>query len=240
MGIKHKGCAVIYRVSCFLLIMLAVGCQSFGSDDLAVTITAENRLYATESAGLNLTAEFDRALQVATIRAAETSLFETDNINRLLLATVRAGETPAPGRIVAVADPSTSGMDEAMSEESGSSPAVGGVVPSGTVMSSLAVTDTIRASDGCAAGVRAEFGTDVGRIYLTGVANNLQQGTAFTVEWRAGDQVVDRSSWTAPSSTGSLCIWFFTEIITPGNGSATLFINGARVEPIVPFTILAP
>ncbi len=219
----------------FCSIVFLVACQSLTPEDVPATLSAERIAYATQSIAIERTALIERAGARVTVQAAETQAAELNALNRVLLATVRAGETPVPPIVPGVMDEfSVMVQDDDEMETAGGqvAPEVAGQ------FSQLAVATGVRSSDGCATGIQSSFSADVGRIYFTMVASPLRRGTQFVVEWQYEQALVDRSTWTPSEDASRLCVWFYTDgPFTPGNWTASLFVDGQLVSPIVPFTV---
>lgn len=221
-------------VVCFCYALLFTACQSLTPEDIPATLAAERLAYATESVAIERTALIERAGARVTVQAAETQAAELNALNRVLLATVRAGETPVPQIIPGVMDEFSVMVDESTSMTEG------GSVDGAAVgqFSQLAVASGVRDSDGCAVDVRSTFSPDVTRIYFTLIASPLSRGTQFVVEWQQNEVIVDRSAWTADQDASRLCVWFYTDgPFNPGNWTASLFVDGQLISPIVPFTV---
>jgi hypothetical protein len=215
-----------------------VGCQTLSGDDIPATIEAERVAFATEVVQLDRNIGQMRAGAVVTIQAYETAAAQIDNVNTVLVATVRAGQPPEPTRIVGVFD-ETSTMSEMAMDDSGSTNLANST--GNMSFTQLAMASGVRNSDGCATGAQNQFSTNIDRVYLTAAVLNLQQGTHFVVEWRASDVLVDRSEWVADRSASSLCIWAYTDgPLSVGDWTATLYANGQMIEPVLSFTVTDP
>ena len=207
-------------------------CQAGGEESNSATLQANMTAYATEAAGIQQSIILDETQVVAAVIATQTHSANVSNMNNVLLATVRAGEAATPQRIAAVVDES-SVADTMMEDEGGGDtnpPANSGTTVTGsTTISQVATGASIRESDGCIASPQATFNIRAERIYVTGTALNLQQGTDIRVEWRVDGQTVTQNSWTSDRNAQTLCVWFFMEqtdaAFVPGNWSATFYVD---------------
>jgi hypothetical protein len=195
--------------------------------DTEGTLIAENVSYSTEAAGITQTTEARRTEIQVTAQAAGTQVGQMQGANRVLLATVRAGETPTIG---VVANPA---------------PITGtpGVVNSSPAQfTDIRTASTIRKSDDCADQLQTEFPADSPKIYITAHAFNIHKGTRMGVEWRYQGNPAHQESFVVPRDDDDYCLWFFIDPtmvqLSPGQWSVRLFANDAALDPAVSFTIV--
>lgn len=215
------------------LLGILAACQVFRGTDTQATLQAQNVGFATEAVGLEQTAQIRRTEVELTADAALTQVAAEDNVNRLLLATVRAGEVPTPGIQVG-------------SVSSQPSVAVTQEVASGgdtqTQFVDIATASKVRPSDDCADGTQTQFASNSQRIYVTARALNIKQGTQMTVEWDFNGTKVANDSYTIPRDDNDFCFWFYLDssqiTFSAGQWSVRLFANGNPIGAPVTFTIV--
>jgi hypothetical protein len=182
--------------------------------------------YVAGATAIRMTGQARSTEASATIAAAQTQAAYFGVYNQVLVATVRAGETPVPAQVLASGG-----------ELEGSL----GVAPT---MEFLQVTtaDRINSSDRCALNNVALFDVaQTPKLYLTAVVNNLVVDTTLEVVWKYDGEQVHSTSWTATESATSLCVAIE---LTPdqvafvaGDWEATLLANGRLIQS-VPFAMI--
>ncbi|MBZ0302124.1 MAG: hypothetical protein K8J31_20410, partial [Anaerolineae bacterium] len=80
-----------------------VGCQALGAPDVAATLQADNNQIVQEATTIARAARLNREAIAATADAASTQTTEIQQVNLVLLATVRAGDPVTQG-VVASTD----------------------------------------------------------------------------------------------------------------------------------------
>jgi hypothetical protein len=216
----------LIRWGCMVgLCVLLAACSSFGTENQPATMQSDLTAYAAQATEIRVTGQARSTAASATIVAAQTQAAYYGVYNQVLVATVRAGETPVPAQILA----------------SGELEGSLGVVPT---MEFLQVTmsDRINDSDRCALNDMALFDVaQTPKVYLTAVVNNLAVDTTLEVVWEYDSEQVHSTSWTATQSSTSECIAIE---LTPdqvafvaGDWEATLLADG-RVIQSVPFAMI--
>ncbi len=209
-------------------------CQAFSSDDVPATLQAENVAHATEVAAIENTTEARRTQVEATVIAVETYVADVNNVNRQLVATLRAGNTPTvavvPGAAPEVADTaSMSGDDSAFPMSNDGS----------TQFVQVATAASVRGN--CADELQSQFSQNAEYIYITARGLNIRQGMIIEVEWRYETQSVYQENWTIPVDSDDYCLWFFISpaevAFTPGNWTVQLYAEGQPISPAVSFVI---
>jgi hypothetical protein len=210
------------------LCLLLAACQSLGTENVPATMQNDLTAYAVQATEIRVTGEVRATEASATIVAAQTQAAYFDAYNQVLVATVRAGETPVPAQVL-VTDGELEGSL--------------GVAPNMEFLQ-LAMSDRINDADRCALNDVALFDvTQTPKLYLTGVVTNMPAGTRLQVLWEQGGQQVHSTNWTATDSSTNTCI---AMELTPdqvnfvsGDWEAIL-IADERVIKNVPFVMIEP
>lgn len=218
---------VIYVV----LIMFLASCQSFGSEDVSITLESQMTAFATESAMIQQTSQIEQTDAVETLQASGTTVANAANVNVVLAATVKVNIVPTPVRQEVIVNPDDMGdsLDSEMMEEEDNFEVSGE-----TEIRNVGTARSVRASDGCSNGNVTQFTDNDERIYLTAQVSNLTSGINFSVDWVFEERLIYRTAWTSDYSASSECIWFFMTPedapFLPGLYTATLFINGSTAS----------
>ncbi len=215
-------------------ILVLSACQAFSSDDVPATLRAENVAYVTEDAAIESTTEARRAQVEATVIAVETYVADVNNVNRQLVATLRAGNTPTvavmPGAVPEVAETAS------MSGDASDFPMSDDV---STQFVQVATAASVRGN--CAGELQSQFPQNTENIYITARGLNVRQGMIIEVEWHYEMQPVYQENWTIPVDSDDYCLWFYispAEVeFTPGNWTVQLSAEGQPVSPSVSFII---
>jgi hypothetical protein len=213
---------------CVILFFVFLGgCQAFNQANTAATAQAENTLYASEKMAIAQTSVAQRSSVMATAYAAETRVIEVSNVNRQLLATARAGETPVDREIagsLALGTPEAAGEGRRWFVKTG-------------------VAEQVRESDGCVedTDVVTRFSPTASRIYATFRAFNIGAGTPLAVAWSYNNEVVWEESFNLAESAAQICLWFYIDPtvveFTPGSWTVALFADGFQLEQPMAFRI---
>jgi hypothetical protein len=182
--------------------------------------------YAVQATAIHVTGQARATDAAATIVAAQTQAAYFSVYNQVLVATVRAGETPVPALVLASGG-----------ELEGSL----GVAPAIEFLQ-VAMADRINNSDRCALNNVALFDVaQTPKLYFTAVVNNLAVDTTLEVVWLYDGEQVHSTSWTATESASSLCVAIE---LTPdqvafvaGDWEATLLADGRLIQS-VPFAMI--
>jgi hypothetical protein len=208
-----------------LLSLILAACQVFSSADVPATLQAQNGAYIAEATALAQTHEAGSAQLLATVQVAETYVSREENINQVLVVTVRAGDPPTVGRSVG------SAAGAAATPASGE-----------TQFVDIQMAASVRESDSCADSIQTEFPAETQEIYVTARALNIRTGTSLSVEWRYEGELVWQENWSVPVDSDSFCLWFNIDpavvALLPGNWSASLYANGVSIGPSASFSIL--
>jgi len=201
-------------------------CQSLGGENGPATLQADLTRYVVQATEIQAAEQVGATKAVETIVAAQTQAAYYGVYNQVLVATVRAGETPVPAQVRV-----TGG------EVEGSL----GVVQALEFLQ-VVMADRINASDRCALNDMALFDVaQTPKIYFTAVVNNMPSGTVLEVIWEKAGQQVHRTSWTADQSSTSECIALELTpdqvAFTAGDWQATLLADN-RVIKSVPFAMI--
>lgn len=220
------------RVLLISLAFLLVGCQGLQNDDSQALLVAEIEAYGTDASGLRSEMQQQRTEVVSTVDASATEAANYQRYNQMLASTVQAIVPPTATSLPISIDAQGPLTFEAYDLSDGVMRFV-----------QVGVAGQITPDDRCFVTHQAFFqvmNTNV--IYMTGVALNLLGGTELRVDWQLGGSVVYSDSWVAPADIEAIC--FALELrpsnaeFTPGNWTATLYVNG-RAEDPVSFTIIA-
>jgi hypothetical protein len=209
-----------------VLCLVLAACESLKTENVPATLQTDLTAYAVQATEIRVTGQAYATEAAATIVAAQTQSAYFGAYNQVLIATVRAGETPVPAQVLV-----TGG------EMEGSL----GVAPNIEFLQVL-MADRINDTDRCALNDMALFDvTQTPRLYLTAVVNNMTTGTRIQVLWQQNGQQVHSTTWTAPQSSTSTCI---AMELTPdqvafvaGDWEAIL-IADERVIQTVPFVMI--
>lgn len=210
----------------FLLLLTA--CQVFQPEDTQATAQAAVNAYSTEGASIQATLSAAETQVIATGYAAETQIFDRDNTNRILLATVRA-EIPPTQPVVAIT------LGDA-----------GQVVPSlengELLFATTGIATAVRPEDDCIQNLVGRVSTASSRVYATAVGSNVHVGTKMSAEWMFENTLVWSDTWDIPRDFDHLCFWFSlqpSEVpFTPGNWSVRLFANGTPIGQPMSFVMV--
>lgn len=212
-----------------LCLPFAAGCQAIRGDDTAATLQSDLLVYETEVAQLRQDSQDYRTSSQATIEAAQTQSAAYLNYNRMVLATVQAGEiaTPAQRAVVQGGGADASDLYDTSDGQ--------------MRFVQVGVSGYVRPDDGCFERHQNFFNIpNTPRIFLVGLALNMQAGTTLRAEWMFQNTIVHQSQWSAPNSGTRDCIAIE---ITPANAafavgdwSVALFADGRSVAT-VPFTM---
>lgn len=215
---KRIVCAAVLGV-----MWLLSACQSFQREDTQATLQVDSNRYRTEAASLGEQAMARQTEVLAQAQAAETYVVSMNDINRQLLATVRANDPPTQAIF------------------SGSSAQVGGTPIAGVQFAQTGTASEVRTEDDCPVGYQTEFAPTTPRIYMTGRAQSIQAGTRMSVQWTFGGSTVFDESWTVPRTDNDFCLWFYIEpsmvAFSPGQWAVQLFADGVPVAEPTAFTI---
>lgn len=208
-------------------LLALAGCQVFAGPDVPATLQAENMDYVVEATALAEDA-IDTQQQVqATAEAAGTRVAAVQGVNRVLLATVQAGD-PAGGRLI-VANTIATPVD---------------LDPGQRWFIKTGVSDTVRSSDGCVENPRLRFEANTQRIYATVRAFNIESGVRLSAEWYYEGTTVWQEAWVLDRGSSDICMWFDIDPgkvdFLPGNWSVNLFADGFQLEEAMTFAISAP
>ncbi len=219
------------RIMFVILGIILVGCQGLQSDDNQALLAADLEQYSTEASSLRAEMQQQRTAVVATVDASATEAAKYQRYNILLASTVRAVVPPTATSLPISIDAQGPLPFEVYDLSDGVMRFV-----------QVGVAGQITPDDRCFVSHQAFFqlmNTNV--IYMTGVALNLQVGTELRVDWQFGGEVVYSNNWIAPADLDATC--FALELrpsnveFTPGNWSATLYVNGRSEDPSS-FTII--
>lgn len=221
-----------WRITCILVGILLVGCQSLAGEDTSATLTYDMTAFVTEAAMIQETAVIEQTSAVETIQASNTLVAESANINMALIATVESNIAPTTSMRAVIVDAGDMGdslemdmMEEEFDESSNAGTSTGTVQ-----VNNLGTARSVSNSNGCSNGNITEFTDNDERIYVTARVSDLDIGVNFSVDWMFEQRLVYRSSWTADYAAQSECIWFYMTpddaAFLPGIYTITMYING--------------
>lgn len=218
-----------------VLLVLLSACGILNKPDVPATLRVENTAYIAEATVIAQSSTA-RAIEVAiTEQWAGTTVAQTSNLNRVLLATAHAVIPPTPQRQVGGTPISTF----VASADGGSTPA-----PGSSQFVNTGVTSRKRDSDGCAEGYETQFTPDISTIYAITQAVSISAGTVMAVSWSYDGQVISESSYTVSQDESNFCIWFYIDsssvTFSPGSWAVRFSADGQPVDPQVAFTIVDP
>jgi hypothetical protein len=220
------------RVKCvkfysFAVAVLLTGCGVFSVPDMPATLQAENIGYVVEATALaDSAARTEQQIQV-TAEAAGTRVAESQMVNRVLLATVRAGDAAVVRNIVANTIATPVDLE----------PGQRWFVKTGT-------SSRVRSMDGCVEDARLRFPANTERIYATVRAFNIGAGVVMSAQWEYEGTTVWQDSWVLNQGSSDICMWFdidrYTVDFLPGSWSVRLFADGFQLEEAMSFSIAPP
>ena len=198
---------------------LLAACGVVNSVDTQATLQMENADFATEVAALATDVSSTGISVLATAQAAETHVIEMNNVNRQLLATVRAGVPPTVGAFIA---------GEASGNARFSPMLIGGGVD----------------ENGCVSSAISQFSAAASLVYTSAQAFGLPIGTSIGVEVRHEGMFVLRDSWALAEPVNGGCIWTTIDRasagLEPGRWTVQFFVDNRPLEPVGVFTVAAP
>lgn len=214
------------RSICYLLLLLTISaCQVLNPPNIPATLSSENMGYVAEATALAGAATREAQDVELTAAAAETRTADIQTVNRVLLATVRAGDPIESQGVVAnvIATPV-------------------GLQPDQRWFVKTGLSTRVRDSDGCVEDPRIQFTNDVNRIFATARVFNINSGVRLSAIWYyEGNQVFDES-WVVDRNSSDMCFWFDISRsiveLQPGNWSVRLFADGFQLEEAMTFSIM--
>ncbi len=215
------------RKSLLVILLLCVsGCQVLNQVDTPATLQAENMGYVLEATEIAQQTGAKAQQVQLTADASGTQTSDMLNVNRVLLATVRAG------------DPI--GVQQGAVASTFATP-LGGLESGQRWFVKTGVSSSVRNSDGCVEGARLRFDTSVDRIYATVQAFNVESGVVMSAQWYHEGSPVWEDSWALDRSSADICIWFDITrdniAFQPGSWSVRLFADGFQLEEAMTFSI---
>ncbi|MCU0510982.1 MAG: hypothetical protein MUE40_00255 [Anaerolineae bacterium] len=216
-----------------LLLALLTACDTLRPDDVPATRRVELTAYATEAAQIQAALVLRRTEAVATIAAAGTLAADYYRYNQVLVATVQAVVPPTPVERVSVQIDSSGGANASQVNQ------IGGM----TSLSQVGIASTIRQDNGCFESQATFFNVnEVGGLYLTARADNLQAGTRLEAVWEYEGQETFRSARIIQASQMDSCVALPVTTadmaFLPGLWAVTLNVNGQAAARI-PFEMIA-
>lgn len=213
-----------------LLLLLLSACQALSNNDPNVMLEQDMQNYGTEASNIRDAMQENRTEVAATIAVASTQASQYNNYNDTLRATVYAIHPDIVPTRVVVEDSQGPLPIEMYDTSSGEMKFV-----------EVGITAQID-SKNCFIKHESFFGVGISTVYLTALALNLQAGTVVRVDWQFGNEVVHSSSWVASQSAKGQCVALALHSsdveFSPGNWTATMYINGDAQDP-VSFSIIA-
>lgn len=213
------------RFLCLVALWVALsGCQVLDPPDVPATLQTENLSYVVQATEIAQQATLEAEDVRATAQAAGTRAADIQMVNRVLLATVRAGDPDDSVSVVANTLATPVGLD-----------------PNQRWFVKTGVSTRVRESDGCVEDAHIRFSTEDQRIYATVVAYNINQGVRMSASWAHEGNTVHEDSWIVNRNAAHICIWFDISgdvvALTPGNWSVRLFADGFQLEEAMTFSI---
>jgi len=207
------------------LALLLSACQVFNTSNPQTELHDEIAGYVQEATQIAGTLRANEQHTSATAQAASTQISALSNANTVLLATVRAGETPVPS-VQAVTGLAQSGAE---------------LTPGQRYFVRTGVSMRVRDSDGCVENPIVSFPEGVQRIYATVIAYNIEANTPLAAEWSYAGNVVVSQSYTVSRTADEICLWFYIDPTdTPldsGQWSVQLYAEGWPLEGPMTFAI---
>ena len=223
-----------FIVLCFVSVMLA-SCQTLSSDETNLQLEEELVAYGTEAAMLRDDIQSNQTQVVATVVAASTDAAAFGAYNRILAPTVGVVQPGTPTRI-----PAEEVIDALGVNAQGPMPVEMFDLSDGQTRFVQIGTAGQIDDRNCFISHQSFFQPNSNVIYMTGLGLNVYAGTSVRVEWRNGGDLVHTSSWSAPQSVDGQCVALALRPenapFTPGNWTATMYVNGEPIDP-APFTI---
>jgi len=209
---------------------LLVGCQSLDTDGQPATLSAEMTAYVTQAAALRQNAAAGQAEVLATVQVAETQAAGFFDYNRRLLQTVQAVQIATP-------------LPRVVQDDGGVMPREMFDLSSGELRVLQIGTAGFVDDNRCFQTHQNFFTTSsTNVIYLAGLALNLPAGATVTATWQYGNDVVHRSSYTAPNFVDYQCFALplrpSDAPFLPGNWTASLSVDGEVMDNAYGFSIL--
>jgi hypothetical protein len=225
-----------YLVICCILFALSA-CQGVTADETNLQLQSELDAYGTEGAVLRQEIQLNQTEIVATVAASGTDAAAYASYNRILAPTVGVVQPGTPTRIPAEEVIQALGV-----EAQGPMPVEMFDISDGqTRFVQLGTAGQID-NENCFISHQSFFQSSSNVIYMTGLGLNVFAGTSLRVEWRFGGELVHTSTWSAPQSVDGQCVALAMRpsnaALTPGNWTATMFVNGEPIDP-APFTIVS-
>ncbi len=216
------------RPCAFFLFILLAACQTIQADDPAATIAAGEALYGTESARVAATSAIRRTEVMATVYAAGTQIYEVENVNAQLYATLENVVTATSQMNVERVDPPADIMDDMVDR-------IESIVTTG-------ITTSVSEANGCAINPQLSFSpSSLESLYATMQAFGVPAGSQLRAEWYRNETLVVADDWALPWDANNTCLWFIIDRadtdFAPGSWSARLYLNGVAIGQPMPFSI---
>lgn len=210
-----------------LFALIITGCDTLGPANQEATLQFQNNAYVQEATTIAVTSTADHVRVMATAYAAETLVKSQNDLNRHLLATVRAAVPPTQ-QIVAV-----SAADQG--------------IPSAAQAGQryfikTGFSSSIRQSDGCIETPAIEFSAaNTERIYATLKVYNLNPGVVMGIIWQRDGETVFTEQMPIQNGSSEICLWFYIDPsitpFVPGNWSVIMLADGAPLEAPMSFSL---
>lgn len=218
----------LLNLTLLLMCAWAVGGCALTIPNNAATLSAENLAIVTEAANIRGTLSFEETRVMSTSLAAETLVAYENDVNALLLATVRAGDPPTVQVVAQIAR----GVDVESMAAMGmlSSEAAGTPVETYT-------TTSINPADGCGVDRMQQFPTGTQVLYAVQRAQAVPANTLIGVEFYYGGNIALEDELLVPNYENDICLWFFLEPFSQGTWAVQFFSNGQPFGQRVQFTV---
>lgn len=210
-----------------ILSLILTACDGLTGVDTVGTLDAENILYGTEIAELQVISQEERIRAQETITADETRVAVVSGINHHLLATLVREITPTPP-LQAV---------DALSLDSTQVAQFAGQ----RLFVKTGVSDRINADNGCVIDPKLSYPASVTALYATVRAQNLGSGVPMRADWTYENELVYSEEWIVDRNYNDICIWFDITPqkveMKPGFWSVRLFAENFTLEDAMTFVI---
>ena len=208
--------------------ILLTACQAIQADDPAATIAAGEALYGTEAAKVAATSEIRRTEVMATVNAAGTQIYEVENVNAQLFATLENVITATPQMNVERVDPPADMMDDMVDR-------IESIVTTG-------ITQSINDANGCAINAQSSFSqSSLDSLYATMQAFGVPTGSQLRAEWYQNETLVVADDWALPWDADNTCLWFIIDRndtdFAAGSWTVRLYLNSVPIGQPMAFSV---
>jgi hypothetical protein len=215
-----------YGLTLLLLLINITGCGALALDNTEATLVSQNINYATEAAQIRGTLQAEETQVMGTAVAGETLVAVENNVNAVLLATVRAGDPPTV-QVRAQTDRSIGRTPGPINPVAG---------PGGQVIETYTTTE-VRASDGCGVDRTTAFAEGTLRLFAVQEVTAIPADTVVGIEWYFDGGLAFEDQLRVTEFADRLCLWFFLEPYSTGDWSVQFTSNGTLVGQRVNFRV---